>query len=142
MTGEIDFFRKRFIGGFDRNDVVDYIAKLSNERNAIAEERDNALQEIKELSTQVESLRQEVFSTKRYAESFRVEALENAKITLLELETDFESLRLGVKASISGAFDQLREAISTIEGVSTMLEGTGEKIAGLSMVLNGNNTGE
>ena len=135
MTGEIDFFRKRFIGGFDRKDVVDYVAKLASERNALAEARDKAVQETKELAGLVEALRREVEDTRRYAESFRVDALEHAKIVLLELETDFESLSIDVRASVAGACDQLRAAIGTIEGVNIMLEGTGEKIAGLKSLL-------
>ena len=142
MTGEIDFFRKRFIGGFDRKDVVDYIAKLSNERNEFAQARDSALQEIKDLTAQVEALRQEIFDARKYAESYKVEALEHAKIVLLELETDFESLTIDVKTSVTDACEQLRAAIGTIEGVSAMLAGTGEKIAGLKSLLDGNKTGE
>jgi len=41
MTGEVLYFRKRFIGGFNRDDVVAYISKISTERNeAIAEKEE------------------------------------------------------------------------------------------------------
>jgi len=33
MKGEIEFFRKRFFGGFNRKDVINYIGKLAQERN-------------------------------------------------------------------------------------------------------------
>jgi len=38
MIGEVNSFRKRFFGGFNQSDVVDYIAKLSKERNTHREE--------------------------------------------------------------------------------------------------------
>ena len=38
MIGEVNSFRKRFFGGFNQRDVVDYIAKLSKERNTHREE--------------------------------------------------------------------------------------------------------
>ena len=33
MQGEKEFFRKRFFGGFNRDDVIKYIAKIADERN-------------------------------------------------------------------------------------------------------------
>ena len=36
MAGEINFFRKRFLGGFDKQDVVDYIAEQADERNKLS----------------------------------------------------------------------------------------------------------
>ena len=140
MTGEVDFFRKRFIGGFDRKDVVDYIAKLAGERNALADARDKAVQEVNELTIQVDSLRRELAESIRYAESFKVEEIAKAKIVLLEIETEFEALSVDAKSSVAGASNQLRTIVNTIEGVSSMLDSTGAKIAELKSLMDDNKT--
>jgi len=52
MTGEVLYFRKRFIGGFNRDDVVAYISKISTERNealAAKEEYQARVEKLNEL---------------------------------------------------------------------------------------------
>jgi len=52
MTGEVLYFRKRFIGGFNRDDVVAYISKISTERNeaiAAKEEYQAKVEKLNEL---------------------------------------------------------------------------------------------
>ena len=56
MYGENNPFRKRFLGGFNQQDVTDYIRKLAEERNAQSYARDEALLEMQELSSKVQSL--------------------------------------------------------------------------------------
>ncbi|MCL2228006.1 MAG: hypothetical protein FWB97_10365, partial [Oscillospiraceae bacterium] len=57
MSGEIKFFRKRFFGGFNRDDVVKYISKLAQERNEFKNAKDTAEAEAKTMAGEVEPLR-------------------------------------------------------------------------------------
>lgn len=56
MEGEIQYFRKSFIGGFNRDDVVAYIATLSNERNEAVKAAERATAEINKLKKKLVSL--------------------------------------------------------------------------------------
>ena len=57
MTGEINYFRKRFFGGFNREDVVSYIARVAKERNALAIAKDKAENDLHLLASEVDALR-------------------------------------------------------------------------------------
>jgi len=46
MTGEIVHFRKRFIGGFNRDDVTAYITKITKERNDSITAKEKAEREV------------------------------------------------------------------------------------------------
>jgi len=46
MTGEIVSFRKKFIGGFNRDDVTAYITKITKERNESLKAKDKAEREV------------------------------------------------------------------------------------------------
>ena len=85
MSGEVNYFRKRFFGGFNRQDVVDYIAKLAKERNESTAAKDKAVKEVQSLTNEVESLQAEVKSLRdsmdevnQAAEKLKTEALETA----------------------------------------------------------------
>ena len=57
MKGEICFFRKRFFGGFNREDVISYIATISQERNELMAAKEKAEEELRELIREVATLR-------------------------------------------------------------------------------------
>jgi len=46
MTGEIVSFRKKFIGGFNRDDVTAYITKITKERNESLKAKEKAEREL------------------------------------------------------------------------------------------------
>ena len=51
MEGEKEFFRKRFFGGFNREDVIKYIAKIAGERNEALAAKEKAEKELSEIRT-------------------------------------------------------------------------------------------
>jgi len=57
MNGEVKFFRKRFFGGFNRDDVVKYVSKLAHERNEHLSAKEAAEAQVKEMTSEVEPLR-------------------------------------------------------------------------------------
>ena len=57
MQGEKEFFRKRFFGGFNREDVVRYIARIAQERNEAIEEKEKAESKVFALEEELQRLR-------------------------------------------------------------------------------------
>ena len=86
MAGEINFFRKRFLGGFDKQDVVDYIAGQADERNKLTDE-------IEKVRLEHESLIEEI----------RTERKTLVEETRLERETLIEETRLERESMIEKA---------------------------------------
>jgi hypothetical protein len=97
MTGDANFFRKRFLGGFNQQDVVEYVTKLAQERNMYREAKLRAEEEAEKLSGELERVRRE-------AREYKVAALEDAAKALSELEDAFD----GVRASIGNAAEIVR----------------------------------
>lgn len=120
MTGELEFFRKRFVGGFNREDVVKYITKLSKERNEWQAAKEEADQNAKALSDEIARLRLELDAARREASegfAYKATVLENAAGTFAKLENAFGSLRsdLGTTVeSICVEFDQARKTMTSI----------------------------
>jgi len=59
MKGEKEFFRKRFFGGFNRTDVIKYIAKIAEERNEAIAAKEKAEKELRALTEEIRTLRGE-----------------------------------------------------------------------------------
>jgi len=57
MMGEKEFFRKRFFGGFNRQDVINYIAKIADERNTAIAEKEKIENELISLKEELNELR-------------------------------------------------------------------------------------
>ena len=108
MTGEINSFRSSFFGGFNRGDVVDYIAKLAQERNELEEARNKAEDSARLLALEVEELRKQTEDTRRSLEEDRermtgtFEAVGNA---FAEYEAAFRELcsEIGIVAETLSA---------------------------------------
>ena len=60
MKGEKEFFRKRFFGGFNREDVIKYIAKIAEERNEAITAKEKAETDARALADEVKKLREEI----------------------------------------------------------------------------------
>ena len=65
MQGEIQFIKKQIFGGFNRKDVVAYIAKMAGERNEAREAAKEALAKAGALTEEVETLKLELESCKK-----------------------------------------------------------------------------
>ena len=57
MEGEKVFFRKRAFGGFNRDDVIKYLAKVADERNEAIAGKERALNEVKALNEEIKQLK-------------------------------------------------------------------------------------
>ena len=80
MQGEIQFIKKQIFGGFNREDVVAYIAKMAKERN-------EAREACKEATIKLEALNEEIKVLK-----LELLELENSKI-VIDVAEDRDSLQ-------------------------------------------------
>jgi chromosome segregation ATPase len=141
MTGEIKFFRKRFIGGFNRQDVVDYIAELAQQRDENLALKQKAEQDTRALEAEILSLRRECEEAKRQAEGYKSEVLKAAQKTLVDFEDSFEKLCAGFEEEAAGICAQLETARNIIAIVPGALKEAGTKFSSLTALLNeGNDT--
>jgi len=60
MKGEKVFFRKKLFGGFNREDVVVYIAQIAEERNEAITAKEKAENEVSKLTREIQILRGEL----------------------------------------------------------------------------------
>ncbi|MCL2663251.1 MAG: hypothetical protein FWE83_07985 [Oscillospiraceae bacterium] len=60
MKGEKVFFRKKLFGGFNREDVVVYIAKIAEERNEAITAKEKAEKEVSKLTRELQIMRGEM----------------------------------------------------------------------------------
>ncbi|MCL2366886.1 MAG: hypothetical protein FWC75_07570 [Oscillospiraceae bacterium] len=97
MSGEVNFFRKRFFGGFNRDDVVEYISNLAQERNECKEAKELAEAKANTMLTEFEPL--------------RIEA-EQAIQRALELSTVFENAEVSIRQLVEERDRALGEAQS------------------------------
>ena len=139
MTGEIKFFRKRFIGGFNRHDVVDYIADLARERDENLALREKTEQDIQALMAEIDSLKLERDEAKRLAAEYKSEVLNAARKTLSEFEVSFNKLCMGFNIESIGICEQLEAARSIIEMLPGTLKEAGSMFSGLKALLDEGN---
>ena len=131
MTGEIEFFRKRFVGGFNREDVVNYISKLAQERNEYREAKEKAEQDIHALNDYIAALRIELDAAKQEAREgreYKVAAIESAIMTFAEIETAFENLCRKLDTAAQGVCAELEKARDTVTALPSVLAGAGDGI--------------
>ena len=120
MAGEIEFFRKRFVGGFNREDVVNYISKLAQERNDWREAKEKADQDAHALTDEIARLILELEKARnetREAREYKVKELESAEIVFSKLEAGFKNLCIDMETAtenISAEFDKARGIISAL----------------------------
>lgn len=136
MKGERDFFRKSFLGGFNRRDVVAYISKLAAERNEIEATRDKAVNDARAMTLEIAALQMELDEARRLAEDYKAEALEAAAKVFAELETLFEVLRIDVERATAGACKELDAVAATVAGVPTIFEQACDRLAEMKSTIN------
>ena len=94
MKGEKEFFRKRIFGGFNREDVVKYIAKIADERNDAIAAKEKAERELKALGEELKKLHEqknEPFNAVATEETTATEEMskeESFEEEPIEVETD------------------------------------------------------
>ena len=146
MTGESSYFRKRFFGGFNREDVVEYISKVAKERNELATELEKANKDMQALRDEIQATADENATLKREsvrvaqeaqiaADRYKAETLDSIKSAIESLEVSLDDLRHKVGLSTTGICAELNSAITTISSMPNILEYTGNKIGSIKAEL-------
>jgi len=135
MTGEIRFFRKRFIGGFNRQDVIDYITELAQEREKNLALREKAEQDVWALEAEIMSLRRERDEALRLANDYKSVVVDAARKTLADFEVSFENLCAGFEEESACICAQLESARNVIAILPGALAETGARFSRLRALL-------
>ena len=131
MTGDINFFRKRVFGGFNREDVVSYIAMMAKERSELEAAKDKAENDVKALAREVAAFRleaEEVMRLIRKDNEHKAAVFENAGDTFSELEIAFKMLRQAIETAATDVYTELKNAGETISRLPYELAQAGERM--------------
>ena len=142
-------FRGKFLGGFNRGDVLDYIEKLSSERNSLAEENEKLRGRIEALEnhgsaeyqpdTAPEAAQENApDNEEETAKTNAAAVIERTGALLEDIERRYEILRADVEVgtahvkcemdNVSERFDAINEALRTAgEGISALREELGSR---------------
>jgi len=128
MTGEISYFRKRFFGGFNKQDVVDYIVKMAQERNGLEDEKNKITKDVQLFADEVSSLRKKINEMQRQMDDDREkkEAIfKTADNTCAELEEIFQKYIEEIEAAVAAINESFANAGASIAKVPETLAQAG-----------------
>ena len=133
MRGEINSFRKRAFGGFNQDDVINYVAKASQERNALIDANNKAEAELKKLAEELASVRAELEEALGRNNKEKVVAFNEAEVVFNEMRTSFDKAH----AEIIGAYDRANEELSAapIDELPGIIEDAHNKLNNLRAVV-------
>ena len=134
MNGEVYPFRKKLFGGFNQQDVIDYVAKLAEERNAQSAAKEKAQSELQELTAEKEKTSREL----REVTAERDEAKQEARTLAFDinkLNGELEKARQWTKegreqkiASLDDAANAFAQLDSSIKDMYSIIKTASEQI--------------
>ena len=139
MTGEISYFRKRFFGGFNKQDVVDYIVKMAQERNELEEEKNKITKNANLFADELTSLRKRIREMQKQMDEDRVKKeamLKTADITCAELEDIFEKYIGEIETAVAAINDSFANVGKSIAKVPETLAQAGDTFKELRAAFN------
>ena len=98
---EIGNFKSKLFGGFDRQDVSDYIKQLASERNCLTEKCDELEAGMSALLERAEEAEKTAEEQKRRTDEYLVCARESVVRELTELLEKYESVRSDMEVTTS-----------------------------------------
>ena len=142
MTGEINYFRKQLFGGFNRDDVVKYIAKLAKERNELEVAKVKAENDARAIAHEAAALRletEQALQLMRINIAYKESVFTTVEYTFAEFELEFKELYGTIKATSADVLAGLRNAGDTVEKLSLLFSHAGERFEGLRLALSDGN---
>ena len=124
MSGEIKIFKRELVGGFDRQDVIEYIEQQAREKQRIKQESEAAHGEIKELRQQVQELDEEVKNVK-------AQAINETEAALLELTEAYNAVKFDIDTITGNIKNELALVEAAIARLSGVVERTSAKLSDL-----------
>ena len=136
MTGEISYFRKRFFGGFNKQDVVEYIVKMAKERNELEDEKNKIAEntnlfadEIARLSKKINEMQRQMDSEREKKEAIFI----SADRTCDELEQIFEKYIGEIEVAVAAINESFSNVGISIAKIPETLTQAGETFKELRM---------
>ena len=122
MSGEIKIFKRELVGGFDRQDVIEYIERQAKEKQRFKEEAETAGREIGALQQQITALDAEVKNVKTQAMNETEAALAELMESYLAVKSDIEAITGSIKNELSLIGDALARLSGILENAGTKLK--------------------
>ena len=145
MTGEIKSFRRQLIGGFDRRDVMSYIAKISHERNMFSQTKFEAERALSKLADEIERLNGELEEANAAALKGREDrqaAFDAAALVFEDLKAAFGQVHKDITEAFARVNAELAVAAIPVEKLPDVIEKTEEKLRGMQVASGGEQTDE
>jgi len=131
MSGEIKNFKHKIIGGFDQNDVIDYITDLAAQRNSYEEENGVLKTELDEIRQKLSQSETELQDALRQITEVKVTALSDASSALSDLEGKFDNVRSDMEVTVAHIKSELSKIGDTLSLMSSVLDTTGKRFSEL-----------
>ena len=122
MSGEIKIFKRELVGGFDRQDVIEYIERQAKEKQRLKEDAAAAGREIGALQQQITALDAEVKNVKTQAMNETEAALAELMESYLAVKSDIEAITGSIKNELSLIGDALARLSGILENAGTKLK--------------------
>ncbi len=133
MDGEVTF-RRAVIGGFNRDDVLQYISSIASSNSEYQKLR----VALKESEAKVDKLQAELDSINREAANEQTDcsaALEESEATIAQLRAEIEAKNQEIEMlkGNSSELDELKQRLEEYESKTSEFDGTAEKLMRESM---------
>ena len=134
MTGESSFFRKSFFGGFNRSDVVEYIAGLARERNELEAAKNSAEEQVRALAFEMETLRRDSEQARQSMDEDierKSSVFAAAGNAFAAFETAFNALCADIETAAQNVYADMKCASEATAKIPPILAGAREQFDSL-----------
>lgn len=143
--GEKGNFRGRLFGGFDRQDVIDYIESVSIKKNLSEKERDDLREELDrcrsrvyelesekaDLRSEIEELRKELEQERDRTATYKAEKLREADEVVDKILAEVGEMKADVTINLTNAQCELKRLDKALSAVSSVFTDAEAKISAL-----------
>ena len=139
MNGDVNYFRNRFMGGFNKKDVINYITMMAKERNELTEAKNKAVSDARSLAAEVASLRRELEEMSRLVREDnkqKAAVFAAASDVFSEFETAFIDLRSEIEEATIDVSEELKKTCDTVAKLPAVLVEAGERLEELRAAFN------
>lgn len=146
MAQETEGFKRRLFGGFDKRNVVEYIEKLAEERNALQDERITLREENQALRERLSALEEQASAPvpepspeppapperEQSAPDPKRASDEDAREILTELKTRYDALCADIRINVSQTSSDVERLGKKITLLTEALEAAGRQLSELA----------
>lgn len=135
MSPESRNFKCRFIGGFDRHDVMTYIEELAAQRNMYRDCSTELKSKLEEMKANLDLARQELDAANNRIVDIKINALNDAAASLDALQKQYDTVRSDMEVTAAHVRNELSRVSDTLELMSSILDTTGARFGELRNII-------